>query len=61
MKKKLCQKCQKETEHTNSSEGFAGKIYYEDWWCTMCGKVTSIKKKGLPKHETIYCINTGGY
>ena len=60
-KKKSCQRCEKKTEHENSSEGFAGVIYYEDWCCVDCGAYTLIPKKGEPKFETEYCISTGSY
>jgi len=56
MKKKSCKRCEKVTKQANTSEGFAGTIYYEDWTCTVCGQVTSIEKKGDPKFVTEYCI-----
>ena len=56
-KKKMCRRCKTKTEHDNSSEGFAGNIYYEDWCCTVCGSYTLIPKKGEPKFETEWCIN----
>ena len=55
-KKKSCKRCEKVTKQANTSEGFAGTIYYEDWTCTVCGQVTSIEKKGDPKFVTEYCI-----
>lgn len=62
MKKSLkhCHKCEKKTEQEKTSEGFGGTTYYNDFTCS-CGAVNCFKKIGLPKHETIYCINTNGY
>ena len=57
---KQCQRCEEKTEQVKTSEGFAGYTYYNDYTCS-CGKVNSFVKKGLPKHETEYSINTGGY
>ena len=54
--KKKCERCKKATPHVNSSEGFAGKIYYEDWTCTECGKVNCVEKKGDPKFVTEFCV-----
>ena len=63
MKKNLksCKRCEKKTTHENSSEGFAGTVYCEDWCCTDCGSYTVVPKKGEPKFETEYCISTGSY
>lgn len=54
---KKCKRCEKKTEHTNPSEGFAGTTYYEDWCCIVCGAYTLVPKKGEPKFVTEYCIN----
>ena len=59
--KKSCRRCEKKTEHENSSEGFAGLIYYEDWRCVECGSYNLIPKKGEPKFVTEYCISAGSY
>ena len=58
---KHCQRCKGKTEQEQTSEGFAGKIYYNDFTCSVCGAVNSFKKVGEPKFVTEYCINTGGY
>ena len=58
---KHCQRCEEKTEQEKTSEGFGGKIYYNDFTCSVCGAVNSFVKKGLPKFVTEYCINTGGY
>ncbi len=59
MKKKLtCDRCKKKTEQEKTSEGFAGKIYYEDFTCSVCGCINLFKKKKLPKHETIYFVSS---
>ena len=54
--KKKCEKCKKATPQVNTSEGFAGTIYYEDWTCTVCGKVNLFEKKNDPKFVTEYCV-----
>ena len=60
-KKKSCKRCEKVTEQANTSEGFAGTKYMEDWTCTVCGSVDCVEKKGDPKFVTEFCVNTGGY
>ena len=55
-KKKSCKRCEKVTEQANTSEGFAGTVYYEDWTCTVCGKVDGVEKKGDPKFVTEFCV-----
>ena len=60
-KMKPCQRCEEKTEQEKTSEGFAGKIYYDDYTCSVCGKINLFVKRGLPKHETMYFINTGGF
>ena len=63
MKKTLkhCHRCEKKTEQKQTSEGFAGTTYYNDFTCSVCGKLNLFKKTGEPKHETEYCISIGGY
>ncbi len=58
---KQCHRCKKKTEQENTSEGFAGKIYYNDYTCSVCGAVNCFKKVGEPKFVTEYSINTSGY
>lgn len=58
---KHCHRCEEKTEQENTSEGFAGLIYYNDYTCSVCGAVNCYPKKGEPKFETEYCVSTGSY
>ena len=44
LKKRLkkCERCEKKTQQTNTSEGYAGVVYYQDWTCE-CGKINSFR------------------
>jgi len=52
-----CDRCKKKTTQENRSEGFAGKDYYEDWYCLDCDCIMLEKKRGNPKFETVWCIS----
>ena len=59
--KKKCERCKKVTAQVNTSEGFGGLEYYEDYTCTVCNKVNCFETKKRPNWITHYSVSTGGY
>ena len=59
--KKKCERCKKATPQVNTSEGFGGFEYYEDYTCTVCNKVNCFAINKRPQPFTVYNISTGGY
>ena len=48
----------KKATQTNTSEGFAGTTYYQDWTCE-CGKVNLFKSRKPYPILTVFSVSTG--
>lgn len=59
LKMKKCERCKKKTEQTNTSEGFGGTVYYQDWTCSVCGKINMFKSRKPYPTITEYTVSTG--
>ena len=60
MKMKKCERCKKKTEQTNTAEGFGGTVYYQDWTCSVCGKINMFRSRKPYPTLTEYSVSTGG-
>lgn len=54
----MCERCMKKATQTNTSEGFAGTTYYQDWTCE-CGKVNLFKSRKPYPILTVFSVSTG--